>query len=291
MNTTLDNNRDTPSSLLICWFDLETNLPGPHNDPVEIFEYACLFTDAVTMREVVGQQFETLIRTDVLMNRKQRTNRLTSVQMKSLSAPTFRDVADKIFHLMNGKIWAGYNIAKFDIQHLKNAFRRVQMNPPQPVYVIDAYAVLNRNRAFFEGIVGSENLKLDSLAKCFGFGEQKHEAFDDIRLTIKVFERASALLLLKQNSLHVASTAVEDEDKTAKKRSYGKKKDLDATSGMSSSSSSSSRSSTVSSVTATSIMEEAHYFTNDEELERIMLRLAIEDSESLLSKLSQPQSK
>jgi DNA polymerase III epsilon subunit-like protein len=47
-------------------------------------------------------------------------------------APTFDSVCDRIYGVLDGRKWAGYNILNFDIGILNRAFEKYGRTPPKP---------------------------------------------------------------------------------------------------------------------------------------------------------------
>jgi len=108
-------------------------------------------------------------------------------------APSFSEVAGRIFRALDGRIWVGHNIDAFDVPRLKENFASVGMRPPRPAGVIDTLTLLR-------GTLGNRagNLKMVTLGSYFGEGEEEHRALADARMTLNVLRSAGAVLFLEE---------------------------------------------------------------------------------------------
>ncbi|GKA93740.1 protein NEN4 [Tanacetum coccineum] len=111
-----------------------------------------------------------------------------------LEAPSFEEVADKIFKILNGRIWAGHNIQRFDCVRIKAAFEEIGRPAPEPVALIDSLWVLLEKFGKRAG-----NMKMASLASYFGLGEQKHRSLDDARMNLEVLKHCATVLFLESS--------------------------------------------------------------------------------------------
>ncbi|CAN6284027.1 unnamed protein product [Urochloa humidicola] len=107
-------------------------------------------------------------------------------------APPFRDVADVIYGILHGRVWAGHNIVRFDSVVIWEAFAEIGRPPPQPTRMIDTLPLLTQRFGRRAG-----DMKLASLANYFGLGRQRHRSLDDIRMNIDVLKYCAAVLLLE----------------------------------------------------------------------------------------------
>ncbi|KAI3441127.1 Exonuclease domain-containing protein, partial [Psidium guajava] len=106
-------------------------------------------------------------------------------------APSFEEVVDKIFDILNGRIWAGHNIQRFDCVRIKEAFAEIGRDAPVPVGLIDSLGVLTEKFGRRAG-----NMKMETLAAYFGLGQQKHRSLDDVRMNLEVVKHCATVLFL-----------------------------------------------------------------------------------------------
>ncbi|KAH0850536.1 LOW QUALITY PROTEIN: hypothetical protein HID58_095443 [Brassica napus] len=111
---------------------------------------------------------------------------------KVADAPSFEDVAEKIYGLLNGRIWAGHNIRRFDCVRIKEAFAEIGKAAPEPSGIIDSLGLLSDKFGKRAG-----NMKMASLAAYFGLGVQKHRSLDDVRMNLEVLKHCATVLFLE----------------------------------------------------------------------------------------------
>ncbi|KAL3618602.1 Protein nen4 [Castilleja foliolosa] len=110
------------------------------------------------------------------------------------NAPSFHEVANKIFDVLNGRIWAGHNIQRFDCVRIKEAFAKINRPAPTPAGMIDSLGVLTQKFGRRAG-----NMKMATLADYFGLGQQKHRSLDDVRMNLEVLKHCATVLLLESS--------------------------------------------------------------------------------------------
>ncbi|CAN6340931.1 unnamed protein product [Urochloa humidicola] len=174
----------------IVFFDVETTAPSPAGR-WWLLEFGAILVCPRKLVEVGS--YDTLIRPGDM---SAVTRRFTDVEAFA-SAPTFQDVADKIFDILDGRVWAGHNIQRFDCPRIREAFADIGRAAPEPAGVIDSLNVL---AADFGRRAG--DLKMATLASYFGIGEQKHRSLDDARMNLEVLKHCATVLLLESTLPH-----------------------------------------------------------------------------------------
>lgn len=132
-------NNQTPE---IVFFDLETNVPNKSGQRFWVLEFGAIVVSADKLNEI--ESFSTLIRPKDISVVSLKSSRIDGITRKAVeNAPFFEDVADKIFSMLNGRVWAGHNIQRFDCVRIKEAFEDINRAAPVPVGIIDSLGVLS----------------------------------------------------------------------------------------------------------------------------------------------------
>ncbi|KAL4565147.1 hypothetical protein LXL04_029232 [Taraxacum kok-saghyz] len=177
----------------IVFFDLETNVPRNPGQKFWVLEFGAMVVCPRKLVEI--ESYSTLIRPGDLSVVGVNPARCHGISRGTvLSAPTFEQVADKIFEILNGRIWAGHNIQRFDCVRIKAAFEEIGRPAPEPVALIDSLWVLSDKFGKRAG-----NMKMASLASYFGLGEQKHRSLDDARMNLEVLKHCATVLFLESS--------------------------------------------------------------------------------------------
>ncbi|CAD6273390.1 unnamed protein product [Miscanthus lutarioriparius] len=179
----------------IVFFDVETTAPTSAGR-WWLLEFGAILVCPRKLVEV--DSYDTLIRPGDLSVAV--TRRFTDVEAIA-SAPPFKDVADKIFQILDGRVWAGHNIQRFDCPRIREAFADIGRPAPEPAGVIDSLNVL---AADFGRRAG--DLKMATLATYFGIGKQKHRSLDDARMNLEVLKHCATVLLLESSLPDVLRT-------------------------------------------------------------------------------------
>lgn len=187
----------------IVFFDVETNVPGRMCRNYELLEFGAVVLDVRGLAEL--RSFHTLLRPKDLSCIDQRTSDCNTITSATVAgAPSFAEVADDIYKLLHGHIWAGHNVLKFDILRVNEAFLKIGQPPPQPFGVIDTYPLLRKTFGKRAG-----NYKLATLANYCGFGKQEHRSIADVRMNIDVLRSCATMLFLESNYPDILSTQMD----------------------------------------------------------------------------------
>ncbi|KAK6258917.1 Exonuclease [Theobroma cacao] len=175
----------------IVFFDLETTVPNRSGQRFFVLEFGAI---VVCPRKLVElESYSTLIKPKDLSVVPVRSGRCDGITREAVAnAPEFEQVADKIFSILNGRVWAGHNIQRFDCVRIKEAFAEIGRPAPVSVGIIDSLGVLTEKFGRRAG-----NMKMATLASYFGLGQQKHRSLDDVRLNLEVLKRCATVLFLE----------------------------------------------------------------------------------------------
>lgn len=125
----------------IVFFDLETNVPKKIGQRFWVLEFGAIVVSAHKLSEI--ESYTTLIRPEDLSVAPMKSSRSDGITREAVkNAPCFEDVAEKIFSILNGRVWAGHNIQRFDCVRIKEAFDGINRPAPVPVGIIDSLGVL-----------------------------------------------------------------------------------------------------------------------------------------------------
>ncbi|KAG5058331.1 hypothetical protein AAZX31_05G169000 [Glycine max] len=183
----------------IVFFDLETTVPKRGGERFWVLEFGAIVVTPHKLTEI--ESYTTLIRPKDLSVVSVKSSRSDGITRKAVeNAPSFEDVADRIFSILNGRVWAGHNIQRFDCVRIKEAFNDINRSAPVPVGIIDSLGVLTEKFGRRAG-----NMKMATLASYFGLGQQKHRSLDDVRMNLEVLKHCATVLFLESslpNTLH-----------------------------------------------------------------------------------------
>lgn len=177
----------------IVFFDVETTIPTRTGQKYALLEFGAIL---VCPRKLVEQHsYSTLVRPSdlsLISTLSVRCNGITRDAV--ISAPSFTDIADKVFDILHGRIWAGHNILKFDCPRIREAFAGINRPAPEPKGTIDTLALLTERFGRRAG-----NMKMASLATYFGLGQQTHRSLDDVRMNFEVLKYCATVLFLESS--------------------------------------------------------------------------------------------
>ncbi|KAL6864923.1 hypothetical protein ACP4OV_016074 [Aristida adscensionis] len=169
----------------IVFFDVETTAPSA-TGRWWLLEFGAILVCPRKLVEVGS--YDTLIRPGDLAAVSRRFADVDAFR----AAPPFEDVAGRIFDVLDGRVWAGHNIQRFDCPRIREAFAEIGRPPPEPAGVIDSLNVLAHEFGRRAG-----DLKMATLASYFGIGKQKHRSLDDARMNLEVLKHCATVLLLE----------------------------------------------------------------------------------------------
>ncbi|XP_054822216.1 protein NEN4 [Prosopis cineraria] len=190
MEISCSSNEYTPE---IVFFDLETTVPNKSGQRFWVLEFGAIVVSPHKLVEL--ESYTTLIRPkdlSVVSVKPRRCDGITREAVKN--APSFEEVAEKIFSILNGRVWAGHNIQRFDCIRIKEAFDDIGRPAPIPVGIIDSLRILTEKFGRRAG-----NMKMATLASYFGLGEQKHRSLDDVRMNLEVLKHCATVLFLESS--------------------------------------------------------------------------------------------
>lgn len=125
----------------IVFLDLETTVPRRAGQGFSVLEFGAIVFCPRKLVEL--ESYTTLIRPKDLSMVALRSGRRDGITRDAVAnAPTFEEVADKIFDILNGRVWGGHNIQRFDCIRIREAFAATGRAPPIPARVIDSLGVL-----------------------------------------------------------------------------------------------------------------------------------------------------
>ncbi|KAK8971399.1 hypothetical protein KSP40_PGU007733 [Platanthera guangdongensis] len=194
-----DRDGQEDDGAMIAFFDVETTVPsgsgrgGGGGGGYSLLEFGAILVCPRRLIEV--ENFSTLIRPSDLNTISSLSIRCNGITRDSVTAaPSFGDVAHKVFSILHGRVWAGHNILRFDCARIREAFAEIGRPPPEPMGTIDTLPLLTQRFGRRAG-----NMKMATLATYFGLGPQKHRSLDDVRLNLEVVKYCAAVLFLESN--------------------------------------------------------------------------------------------
>ncbi|XP_058228362.1 protein NEN1-like [Rhododendron vialii] len=177
----------------IVFFDIETTVPTRPGQGFGILEFGSIL---VCPRKLVElESYSTLLRpTDLslISNLSVRSNGISKDAV--LSSPSFAQIADRVYDILHGRIWAGHNILRFDCARIREAFAEISRPPPEPKGTIDSLALLTQRFGRRAG-----DMKMATLATYFGLGQQTHRSLDDVRMNLEVLKYCATVLFLESS--------------------------------------------------------------------------------------------
>jgi DNA polymerase III epsilon subunit-like protein len=170
----------------IVFYDIETTIPS-----TDMIEFGAIVLDKTGLYE--KESYSTLLKSNKINARSIECNGITFEMVKN--APTFEEVADDIYNVLNNRIWAGHNILGFDNLQIVKNFERIGRTPPVNIGIIDTLPLLRNTFGYRAG-----DLKMATLGNYFGLGQERHRALEDCRMTIDVLKNCSLTIFLEENT-------------------------------------------------------------------------------------------
>ncbi|KAK4752936.1 hypothetical protein SAY87_021734 [Trapa incisa] len=177
----------------IVFFDLETTVPTRPGQKHAILEFGAIRVCPWKLVEL--ESYSTLVRPSdlsLIPSLSVRSNGITRDAVSS--APSFGEIADQVYGILHGRIWAGHNILRFDCVRIREAFAEIGRPPPEPKGTIDSLALLTQKFGRRAG-----NMKMASLASYFELGQQSHRSLDDVRMNLEVVKHCATVLFLESS--------------------------------------------------------------------------------------------
>ncbi|XP_010258428.1 PREDICTED: protein NEN1-like [Nelumbo nucifera] len=177
----------------IVFFDVETTVPSRAGQGFALLEFGAIL---VCPRKLVElESYSTLVRPADLSSVPAASCRCNGITRDAIaSAPTFREIADRVYDILHGRIWAGHNIVKFDYARIREAFAEIGRPAPEPKGSIDSLTLLTQKFGRRAG-----DMKMATLATYFGLGQQKHRSLDDVRMNLEVLKYCATVLFLESS--------------------------------------------------------------------------------------------
>ncbi|XP_024970582.1 protein NEN1 [Cynara cardunculus var. scolymus] len=177
----------------IAFFDLETTIPTRVGQGYAILEFGSILVCPRKLIEL--ESYDTLVRPHDLSLISTLSTRANGISADAVvSAPAFSDIADRVYDILHGRVWAGHNILRFDCVRLREAYAQINRPPPEPKGTIDSLALLTQRFGRRAG-----DMKMATLAAYFGLGRQSHRSLDDVRLNLEVLKYCATVLFLESS--------------------------------------------------------------------------------------------
>ncbi|KAJ6411585.1 hypothetical protein OIU84_008212, partial [Salix udensis] len=177
----------------IAFFDIETTVPTRPGQGYAMLEFGAILVCPKKLEEL--RSYSTLVRPSNPKLISSLSVRCNGIMPEAVvSAPSFADIADTVYDILHGRIWAGHNIVRFDCVRIREAFTEIGRAAPEPKGTIDTLALLTQKFGRRAG-----NMKMASLATYFGLGNQTHRSLDDVKMNIEVLKHCATVLFLESS--------------------------------------------------------------------------------------------
>ncbi|KAH0861398.1 LOW QUALITY PROTEIN: hypothetical protein HID58_089659, partial [Brassica napus] len=126
----------------IAFFDVETTVPK-RGERFAILEFGSILVCPKKLTEL--RSYTTLVQPADLSLISTLSVRCNGISRHDVVlAPLFSDIADTVYDILHGRIWAGHNILRFDCARIREAFAEIGRQPPEPKGAIDSLALLTQ---------------------------------------------------------------------------------------------------------------------------------------------------
>uniref|UniRef100_A0A1J3IAW4 Protein NEN1 n=1 Tax=Noccaea caerulescens TaxID=107243 RepID=A0A1J3IAW4_NOCCA len=177
----------------IAFFDVETTIPFRAGQKYEILEFGSILVCPKKLVEL--RSYTALVRPANLSYITPRSVKCNGIKREDVeSKPTFAEIADTVYDILHGRIWAGHNILRFDCARIREAFAEIGRQPPEPKGAIDSLTLLTQKFGRRAG-----DMKMATLATYFGLGKQTHRSLDDVRMNLEVLKYCATVLFLESS--------------------------------------------------------------------------------------------
>ncbi|XP_062200806.1 protein NEN1-like [Phragmites australis] len=185
----------------IAFFRVQTSVPKRAGQRYALLEFGAILICPRRLVEVAP--YTTLVRPADPASAVSATSVLfNGITRDDLSrAPSFRDVADDVYDILHGRVWAGHNIKRFDWPRIREAFSEISRPPPEPKGFIDTLPLLTQRFGRRAG-----DMKMASLANYFDLGRQMKRSLDYVRLNLEVLKSCATVLFLEASHPEVQWT-------------------------------------------------------------------------------------
>ncbi|CAN6866402.1 unnamed protein product [Brassica oleracea] len=181
-----------PKKSEIAFFDVETTVPK-RGERFAILEFGSILVCPRKLTEL--RSYTTLVQPADLSLISTLSVRCNGISRNDVVlAPLFSDIADTVYDILHGRIWAGHNILRFDCARIREAFAEIGRQPPEPKGAIDSLALLTQRFGRRAG-----DMKMATLAGYFGLGKQTHRSLDDVRMNLEVLKYCATVLFLESS--------------------------------------------------------------------------------------------
>jgi DNA polymerase III epsilon subunit-like protein len=126
----------------IAFFDVETTVPK-RGQRFAILEFGSILVCPKKLTEL--RSYTTLVQPADLSLISSLSVRCNGIKRDDVVlAPLFADIADTVYDILHGRIWAGHNILRFDCARIREAFAEIGRQPPEPKGAIDSLGLLTQ---------------------------------------------------------------------------------------------------------------------------------------------------